>query len=90
MFGVGAQNGGAESVVQCPSNTLVTGVSGGAFGGSWARPPYSFLQSLQFYCSGECPLLLAATLGSCCCAAARGRQVASRPQVCRNGRQPPR
>jgi hypothetical protein len=53
MWGVGSQLTGQEQVVSCPSGTLVTGISGGAFPGDWAKPPSGFVQTLQLYCSCE-------------------------------------
>jgi hypothetical protein len=57
IFGIGAADG-VPQTMQCPEGTKVTGMSGGAMGVSPFEPPKSFLQMLQFYCSGEWAQLL--------------------------------
>ena len=52
IFGIGAADGDANTM-RCPTGTKVTGMSAGAMGVSPFEPPKSFLQMMQFYCSGE-------------------------------------
>jgi hypothetical protein len=52
IFGIGALDGDGNTMA-CRPGTRVTGMSAGAMGVSPYEPPKSFLQMIQFYCSGE-------------------------------------
>ncbi|GIL58199.1 hypothetical protein Vafri_13324 [Volvox africanus] len=51
LFGVGSGTGGSQSVFTCPSGTVITGFSAGAYPPMYETvPPNSWIMNLQFLC----------------------------------------